>query len=267
MLKLAISPCPNDTFTFYGLLKGKTSFAPEIQTHFADIEDLNQLCLQDRDVDVCKISFHAFLYLRERFELLNTGSALGFGCGPLLVAHQLLPHSDLKKATIAIPGPWTTAALLLKLWLGPNLNLKTMRFDKIMPAVAAKEVDAGLIIHESRFTFPEYGLHLVVDLGDWWESETGCPIPLGGIVARKALGKTLISSFDDALGQSIDYAWMHSEEVTPFMQQHAQEMDPNVMRQHVALYVNQRTRNLGTEGRNAIETLFQKATDRGLLNS
>lgn len=173
----------------------------------------------------------------------------------------------LKQGTIAIPGTYTTAALLLKLWLGADLNLKVLRFDQIMPAVASGRADAGLIIHESRFTFGGHGLISLADLGDWWESQTGDAIPLGGIVARRSLDPNLIQNFDRCLRKSIDYAWQNLDEVTGFMKVHAQEMDLPVMHQHVALYVNERTRDLGGEGHAAIDRLFEKAREQGLLKT
>lgn len=267
LLHLAISPCPNDTFAFYGLLEGKTSLKQPLKTTYADIEELNHLCMGLQPPQICKISFHAYLYLKDRFQLLDAGSALGFGCGPLLVTKQAMTEAQISQATIGIPGTWTTAALLLKLRYGPKLHLRVMRFDKIMPAVAAGELDAGLIIHESRFTYPNYGLHCLLDLGDWWEQETGCAIPLGGIVASRQLSSEAIRAIDCALGESIDYAWANPEAVTPFMQQHAQEMDPQVMHHHVALYVNERTRSLGVEGHKALDALWQKAKEQGLLDS
>lgn len=197
---------------------------------------------------------------------MNCGSALGHGCGPLLVAKHALDSHRIKKARIAIPGPLTTATLLLKLWLGCETQLYAMRFDRIMPAVASGEVDAGLIIHESRFTYQNHGLLKLVDLGDWWEQETGCAIPLGGIVARKALGHSVIEQVDQALGESIDYAWQNPGALRPFMRQHAQEMQDHVMDQHVALYVNQRTRDLGPNGRKAIDVLLEKAKAQGLIH-
>lgn len=249
------------------MLHGKTDFRIPIQTRFVDIEDLNRLCFKGDQVDICKVSFHAYLYLRDQYQLLNAGSALGHGCGPLVIAKRPMDREALKRATIAIPGQYTTAALLLKLWLGPQLNLQVMRFDKIMPAVATGRADAGLIIHESRFTYESHGLMSLIDLGDWWEETTGCAIPLGGIVARRSLEPELIRTFDHCLAESIDYAWEHGEEVNEFMTKHAQEMEPSVMRQHVALYVNERTRDLGAEGHAAIDTLFHKARERGLLKS
>lgn len=263
MHSLAISPCPNDTFAFYGLIQGKTSWQEPLNVQFADISELNDLCFRS-EVDFCKVSFHAYLQLRDRFQLLRSGSALGFGCGPLIVARTPVELQDLKRLTIGAPGQHTTATLLLKLLLGGDVNLKEMRFDKIMPAVAAGEVDAGLIIHESRFTYQDHQLVSLIDLGDWWENESGHPIPLGGIVARKDLPELKVEAFDRALKESIDYGWSHQEETLPFMKEHAQEMDEEVMQAHVNLYVNGFTRDLGLEGHAAIEDLVKRARLAGL---
>ena len=263
MYGLAISPCPNDTFAFYGLLHGKTGYEPELKTRFDDIEALNRLCFQG-SIDFCKISFHAYVLLRDRYELLDCGSALGFGCGPLVVSKTFMAEEQLRSQRIAVPGRYTTATLLLKLLLGPDPDLVEMPFDHIMPAVAAGRVGAGLIIHESRFTYAEHGLTSVLDLGEWWERECGHPIPLGGIVARKSLGDAAIGNFDRALGRSIDYAWAHPEETESFMRLYAQEMAPDVMHRHVNLYVNRFTRGLGQEGRAAVAFLIEEAARRGL---
>ncbi|MDJ0837018.1 MAG: 1,4-dihydroxy-6-naphthoate synthase [Acidobacteriota bacterium] len=265
MRRLAISPCPNDTFAFYALIHGKTDLAEIPRVSYADIEELNRLCFQG-DIDFCKISFGAYLHLRDRFTLLEAGSALGFGCGPLVVAARDISLDVLKTKRIAIPGQHTTAAMLLRLMLGAELNTVEMVFDRIMPAVAAGEVDAGLIIHESRFTYAGHGLVSLVDLGDWWERTSGHPIPLGGIVARKDLPAQEIAAFDRALTQSVDYARAHAAETMPFMQSHAQEMEPRVMQSHVDLYVNDYTRALGARGREAINYLVEVARDKGLLD-
>jgi len=251
---LAISPCPNDTFAFYALLHGKTSLVERPRTRFEDIEALNKLCL-DGAVDFCKISYGAWPLLHESYVLLDAGSAIGHGCGPLVVAREKIEPAELSEKRIAIPGVHTTAYLLLKNLLGEGLDTVEMVFDEIMPAVARGEVDAGLIIHESRFTYPDHGLVSLIDLGDWWESETGHPIPLGGIVARKDLPAEEIRAFDRALRQSVAYAFEHRMETVPFMIRHAQEMDPPVMARHVDLYVNDLTLSLGDAGRAAVSRL------------
>lgn len=265
MHTLAISPCPNDTFAFYGLLHGKTSWQTPLETVFEDIEALNERCVAG-NADFCKMSFGAFPAFQSSYALLDAGSALGFGCGPLVVARDTFSVEDLASKVIAIPGYQTTATLLLRLLIGRDADLRPMSFETIMPAVTFGEVDAGLIIHESRFTFTQVGLSQIIDLGAWWEETSGHAIPLGGIVARKALGEPKITAFDRALRESIDYAFANREEVVPFMQKHAQEMDRDVMDNHVALYVNDFTRSLGQQGRAAIDHLYQKAAARGVLN-
>ena len=262
-MHLAISPCPNDTFAFYGLLHGKVACPAPEQTTYADIEELNRLCMEGA-VDFCKISFGAYPEVRDRYQILDAGSALGFGCGPLVVARNEMTPEALSKTTIAVPGRHTTATLLLSLWLGKDLQLVLMPFDQIMPAVARGHVAAGLIIHESRFTFADHGLVSVMDLGAWWEGAFGLPIPLGGIAAKRSLGAATIKTFDSALSASIQYAWSHRQETIPFMQHHAQEMDPSVMARHVDLYVNQFTSDLGKQGRQAIEFLVTQARKRDL---
>ena len=257
MTTLAISPCPNDTFAFYGLLHDKVGHAVPETVTYADIEELNRMCLAG-EVDFCKISFHAYALVRDRYTLLEAGSALGFGCGPLVVARPGMTAARLASGRIAIPGQLTTATLLFKLWLGPGPELVPMPFDRIMPAVAAGQVDAGLIIHESRFTFQKHGLISLVDLGAWWEEHSGHPIPLGGIVARRDLPEATITAFDAALARSIDYAHQHWDELVPYMQRHAQEMEPDVMKAHVELYVNRFTRALGTQGRTAVDFLVNE---------
>ena len=265
MTRLAISPCPNDTFAFYGLIHGKTDFDPkELNVKYADIEDLNRLCSHG-EPDFCKISFGAYLQVRDDYQLLNAGSALGFGCGPLIVTRGITDIQDLKGKQIAVPGKHTTAALLLQLMLGPEVRMVEMVFDQIMPMVARGDVEAGLIIHESRFTYRRYGLNCLVDLGEWWETTSGLPIPLGGIVARKTLGPDRIQVFDAALSQSVSYAWANKDETVPFMQTHAQEMEPEIMSRHVDLYVNDFTLSLGQKGKQAVDYLVNEAQQKGLL--
>src|SRR5690606_1566895 len=189
-------------------------------------------------VDVCKVSYGALPHLLDRYTLLRSGGALGRGCGPLLVARRPLTRADLASATIAIPGVLTTANLLLRLY-GPEIPAgREMVYSEIMPAVERGEVDAGLIIHESRFTYPEHGLVKVVDLGEWWEEETGAPIPLGGIVARTDLSAARIASIDAAIRASVEYAFAHPAASAEYVRRHAQEMDPAVMQRHIDLYVN-----------------------------
>ncbi len=263
-LTLGYSPCPNDTFIFHALTHGIIEVPFQLQVRHEDVETLNQLAAQGT-LDLTKISYHAFGHLREEYCLLRSGGALGRGCGPLVVARPPCAMADLETKTIAIPGELTTANLLLQLHGTGYRHLKVLSFEQIMPAVAAGEVAAGVIIHESRFTYPDYGLVKVLDLGHWWEEETGHPIPLGGIIARRSLGRELIHELDDAIGRSLDYAWQHPRQATAYMTEHAQELDETVMRRHIELYVNHFSRDLGPEGLVAIETLFTRAEQRGLI--
>ena len=262
-LTLGYSPCPNDTFIFYGLVHGKLADAPVCEEVLEDIETLNSLALKGV-LDMSKISFHALAHLREQYCLLHSGGALGRGCGPLVVSKGTVAPDQLKNKKIAIPGQLTTAALLLRLFDTEIAQLVVMPFDKIMGATASGEVDAGVIIHESRFTYPEYGLEKVIDLGEWWEQSTGHPIPLGGILARRSLGAEQIGRIDRALKESVEYAYAHPDEVRGYIRQHAQEMDEAVMQAHIDLYVNQFSLDYGQEGEAAIFDLIERAERAGV---
>jgi 1,4-dihydroxy-6-naphthoate synthase len=267
-LELAYSPCPNDTFIFTPWVEGHVSGAPPVVERFEDIDTLNQIALQG-EPDVVKVSFHALGHLRDRYCLLRSGGALGRGCGPLVVARAAFAGEDLAAKTVAIPGRLTTAALLVRLF-APRLadaNITVMRFDQIMPAVRAGAVDAGVIIHESRFTYQRHGLTQIVDLGDWWERETGHAIPLGGILMRRDLGAELIRRTEHALARSVDFAFAHTDVVWPTVRRHAHEMEDSVMRQHIDLYVNDFTRNYGDEGEAAITHLLATAERLGIVPS
>ncbi len=265
-LTLAYSPCPNDTFIFTPWVEGHLPDAPPVVERLDDIETLNRAALAG-ELDVAKVSFHAYGHLRDRYCLLRSGGALGRGCGPLVVARQSFPEAVLASKTVAIPGRLTTAALLVRLF-APDLkdeNVRVMTFDQILAAVRDGEVDAGVIIHESRFTYPRYGLTQVVDLGEWWERETGHAIPLGGIAMRRDLGDDRIRRTERALAASVDYAHAHPDTVWPTVRRHAQEMEDDVMRQHIALYVNDFTRDYGAEGERAIRYLLDTAEQLGVI--
>jgi 5,8-dihydroxy-2-naphthoate synthase len=265
-LTLAYSPCPNDTFIFTPWVEGHLAGAPPVVERFEDIDTLNRIALAG-EADVVKISFHAYGHLRERYCLLRSGGALGRGCGPLVVARTPFAESELAAKTVAIPGKLTTAALLVRLF-APALSeshITVMPFDDIMPAVCGGQVDAGVIIHESRFTYQRHGLTQIVDLGEWWERTTAHAIPLGGIAMRRDLGEALIRRTEQALTASVDYAFAHPDSVWPTIRRHAQEMEDEVMRQHIALYVNDFTRDYGVEGEAAIRYLLETAESLGIV--
>jgi 1,4-dihydroxy-6-naphthoate synthase len=265
VLTLGYSPCPNDTFIFYALVHGRVALPGcTLQERLEDVETLNSLALQGA-LDLTKISYHAFAHLRRDYCLLKSGGALGRGCGPLVVARQEATMESLRGKRLAIPGRLTTANLLLQLYGEGFDNLLVLPFHRIMAAVAGGEADAGVIIHESRFTFRQHGLQQVLDLGQWWEEETGLPIPLGGILARRALGAKLIASIDAALRASVEYAFAHPGESKDYIKRHSQELSDPVIESHIGLYVNDFSRDLGSEGRLAIEVLFSRAEARGLI--
>jgi 1,4-dihydroxy-6-naphthoate synthase len=266
-LSLGYSPCPNDTFIFYALVHGRIDTAGlRFREVLLDVETLNQKALRG-DLDLTKVSFHAYGYLRETYDLLASGAALGRGCGPLLVAACPVPAAALKGKRIAIPGRMTTAFLLLRLF-DPALaeNVVVMPFHEIVGAVQERRVDAGLIIHESRFTYQGYGLVEVEDLGRWWEGETGLPIPLGCILARKDLGAETIRLADGLIRQSLEYAYGHEKETRAYIKRHAQELADHVIDQHISLYVNTFSLDLGEEGRRAVAELFHRADKQGIFS-
>jgi len=256
-VSLGISPCPNDTFVFSAWVHGRVP-GPAVDVTFADIEECNTLAA-GRGADVIKVSYAALPELLDDYALLPCGGALGHGVGPLVVARS--GGLDLDGARIAVPGGRTTAYLLLRLWR-KGFDVTVMPFEQIMPAVRDGTADAGLVIHESRFTYPSYGLTCLQDLGDWWEAETGLPIPLGAIVARRGLDLEAVTA---AVRASVEHAWRDPSASAGFVAEHAQEMDPAVCRQHIDLYVNAFTRDLGTDGRAAVEALLGRAVEAGLV--
>lgn len=264
-LTLGYSPCPNDTFIFYGLIHGKVP-CPDIEfiEQLEDVETLNQQALKSQ-LDLTKISYHAFGHLRKNYVLLHSGGALGRGCGPLVIAAQDTSMAKLRGKKIAIPGQLTTANLLLQLYSDGYEDLLILPFDRIMDAIAQGQADAGVIIHESRFTYQQHGLKRILDLGQWWEEDSGFPIPLGGILAKRSLGVTVINQIDAALRQSIEYAYAHPQEPQNYIRQHAQELDDEVVRNHIELYVNNFSIDLGDEGVQAVNCLLSRAEERGII--
>lgn len=264
-LSLGFSPCPNDTFMFYPLVHDLVDTEGlAFRERLEDVETLNRLALEG-ELDVSKVSYHALGHIRDTYALLRSGSALGRGCGPLLVAADDLDPGELAGKTIAVPGRYTTALLLLRLF-DPRLhNFLEMPFNEIMDAVLSGNADAGLIIHESRFTYQGYGLRKLLDLGEWWEGETGLPIPLGGIVARRNLGKEAVAAIERALGRGVEYARAHPDAAARYICEHAQEMSAEVCAAHIGLYVNDYSANLGDEGAAAIACLMERAEAAGLI--
>jgi 1,4-dihydroxy-6-naphthoate synthase len=265
VLSLGYSPCPNDTFIFHALVHALVptpGFA--VEERLEDVETLNRLAL-DGVLDLTKVSYHAFGHLRDRYALLRSGGALGRGCGPLVVARQPTTMAELRGKRIAIPGELTTANLLLQLYDEGYADVVPIPFDRIMPALHAGTAAAGVIIHESRFTYRQQGLFAVQDLGAWWEEETGLPIPLGGILARRDLGAEIIPGVDRAIRASLEYAFARPEAARSYIREHAQELDEAVTAAHIGLYVNDFSLDLGDEGCRAVETLLARAEARGLI--
>jgi len=268
MLTLGFSPCPNDTFIFHGLVHGLIGDnCPDFsEPVLADVETLNLWALQSK-LDVTKLSFHAMAHVLDDYILLGAGSALGRGCGPLLVAAKPLPLAELAGKRIAIPGKYTTAAMLLQLFTHASCELVAMPFETIMPSVVQGDVDAGVIIHESRFTFQQHGLISLQDLGSWWEEETGHPIPLGGIVAKRSLGPELLQKIDECIRGSVRFAFKHRRKSSNYIKEHAQELDDLVIASHIGLYVNDFSENLGEQGVAAIKEFLRRGRAEGLFPS
>ncbi|MFH1033910.1 MAG: 1,4-dihydroxy-6-naphthoate synthase [Pseudomonadota bacterium] len=259
------SPCPNDTFAFHALMHGLVPLpGVRLKPFLADVEELNRRALA-KELGLTKLSFHALAHVLDDYALLRAGAALGRGCGPLLVARAGAPAPDFSRITVAVPGRLTTAHLLLSLYLGRAPRVEPLLFSEIMPAVAAGRYEAGLIIHEGRFTYGQHGLTSLVDLGQWWESETGLPIPLGCIACRRDLGRELGLSLEAALSQSVQKAWQDPAASRDYVLAHSQEMEPAVVEQHIALYVNAFSADLGSEGLAAVEAALERGRAAGLL--
>ncbi|TCC94002.1 1,4-dihydroxy-6-naphthoate synthase [Pedobacter frigiditerrae] len=273
-LTLGFSPCPNDTFIFDALIHNKIDTEGlSFDVSFDDVETLNQKAMRG-ELDITKLSFHAFAYVVEEYVLLNSGSALGFGVGPLLICKKeninkiksqlSTPNAQLK---VGIPGKYTTANFLLGVAY-PQLNdKKEMVFSEIEDALLNDEIDLGLIIHENRFTYQDKGLHKVIDLGSYWEELTGCAIPLGGIVINRNLDLEIQQKVNRLVRKSVQFAFSNPKSALDFIKEHAQEMDEAVMYKHIELYVNKYSVDLGEEGKKAIDTLFEMATKNKIIPS
>lgn len=265
-LSLGFSPCPNDTFIFSHLVHaGQQDVEPLFsQPCLEDVETLNRWAFEGR-LDVTKLSYHALGHVLDEYCVLQSGSALGRGCGPLLIGDGSLSAGDLKGLKVAIPGAFTTAALLFRMFLPDCKDLVEMRFEQIIDSVRKRDVAAGVIIHESRFTYGQEGLVCLQDLGEWWEKVSGLPIPLGCIAARRSLGERTLATIDRYIRESLEHAWAHPDQSRDYICCHAQETDPEVIRSHIALYVNDFSHDLGTEGRAAIEAFIGRGRGAGIL--
>jgi len=254
-LNFAISPCPNDTYIFGGLFLKKVSFPFEVDFILQDVERLNKLCMQGQ-YDVIKVSCAIYSQVKDRYVLLRCGGAMGRGCGPVVVSKKGFSISEIQGKSIGIPGKNTTAFYIFKKAV-PDFRGKIveLRYDKIIPAILEGDIDVGILIHEARFTYGEYGLELILDLGKWWEDTTSYPIPLGCILAKKELGEEIVRQIEDGIKRSIEYAEKNLAYIWPFIKQNAQEMDDSVIKRHIETFVNQFSKDIGDKGRGAIEFL------------
>ncbi|MCC8410742.1 1,4-dihydroxy-6-naphthoate synthase [Mucilaginibacter sp. UR6-1] len=276
-LTLGFSPCPNDTFIFDALIHHKIDTEGlEFEVFYDDVETLNQKAFRG-ELDVTKLSYHAFAYVADKYVLLDSGSALGFGVGPMLISKkdyaggndvdEIISNlkSDISNLTIGIPGKFTTANFLLGLAFPEATNKQELVFNEIEDALLNEKIDIGLIIHENRFTYQDKGLKKIIDLGDYWEKKTGCPIPLGGIVANRNLPADVQHKVNRVLRKSVEYAFANPKSGLEFIRQHAQEMSEEVMYKHIELYVNKYSVDLGAEGKKAIKLMFDTANEKKII--
>lgn len=264
-LSMAYSPCPNDTFMFCDVAEGRLSEAGyRVDVHLHDVETLNRLALT-ATYDVTKVSFRTYLLIRHHYQLLNAGAAMGSGCGPLVVSKRPLAPADLATCRIAVPGELTTAHLLLQLWAPHATQKRFVPYDQVMEQVLSDAVDAGVIIHESRFVYREAGLTCLADLGEWWEKQTGHLIPLGCIVARRSLGTPVITEIERLLRQAILRSRTHPEQTADYVGRHARETRSEVQAQHIAMFVNDYSIDLGPSGHAAVATLEAMAREAGVI--
>lgn len=264
-ITLGYSPCPNDTFIFHALVHRRVVVPGcRITEALHDVETLNQLAM-DGALDVTKLSFYAWLKLKDRYRLLNAGAAMGHGCGPILVAARRLKREDFHRCRVVLPGEWTTAHLLLRLWAPEFKNRMFTTYDRVLDTILADEADCGVIIHENRFTYQKKGVRAIVDLGEWWEQETALPIPLGCIAARADLPEHLVTGIESAIRRSIQEALAQPEHALPYIRQYAQEMEADVLKQHIHTFVNDYSLDLGKRGHTAVAILEKKAREAGVI--
>lgn len=264
-LTLGFSPCPNDTFIFDALVNGKIDTEGlKTDYYMADVEELNRRAFSS-EADITKISCHAYAYASDNYLILDSGSALGYGNGPLLVGRKKLSDEEVINARIAIPGRFTTANLLLSVAWPDARNRKEYLFSDIVKALLENEADAGLIIHETRFTYTEKGLVKIADMGEYWDRLTGLPVPLGFIVINRRIPRDIALKFNRILRKSIEYAHKHSNELQDFVSSNAREMDKSVINSHIELYVNDFSLSIGQKGRKAITEIYRTAAEKGII--
>jgi 1,4-dihydroxy-6-naphthoate synthase len=264
-LTLGFSPCPNDTFIFDALIHHKIDTEGlDFEVFFDDVETLNQKAFKG-ELDITKLSFHAFAYVADIYVLLDSGSALGFGVGPLLIAKKPLDSDLSGNEKIGIPGKYTTANFLLSLAYPKATNKEELLFSEIEDAIVNEELDLGLIIHENRFTYQQKGLIRIIDLGDYWEKLTGCAIPLGGIVMKRSIDNETKAKVNRILRKSVEFAFQNPQSGIDFIRSHAQAMDESVMYKHIELYVNKYSIDLGEEGKKAVDLLFKTALEKRVI--
>ena len=264
-LKLGFSTCPNDTFMFDAMVHHKIdTFGLDFDLHLADIEELNQLSLKG-ELDITKISYAAYTKVSDKYIFLNSGSALGENNGPILISKRKIYPDEVNNLKIAIPGKNTTANMLLSIAYPEAKSKVEYLFSDIEDVVLTDEVDAGLIIHENRFTYEKKGLKKIIDLGEYWEEKTGKPIPLGGIVIKREIANDIKLRVDKLLHESINYAFNNKQSVLPFVRKYAQEMKDEVIMKHIDLYVNDYSIDVGQEGKEAVEFLYKKAQELKLI--
>ena len=264
-LTLGFSTCPNDTYIFDAMVHGRIDTEGiEFELVMSDVEELNRHAFTG-EIDITKISYHAYAYIADSYLLLNSGSALGYKNGPLLISKYKIYPDEVQNLKVAIPGIHTTANLLLGIAYPDLKDKKEYLFSDIEDAVSSGEMDAGLIIHENRFTYQKKGLKKVADLGEFWESKTGLAIPLGGIVINRRLSVELQRKVNRIMRRSVEYAFDNPKASYPFVKHHAQEMEDRIMESHIKLYVNEFTINLGAAGRKAVETLYREGNSLGVI--
>lgn len=266
-LTLGFSPCPNDTFIFDAMIHGKIDTEGlAFDYTIADVEALNRQAF-DAKLNITKMSYYAYSFISKNYQLLKSGSALGYKCGPLLISKKNLKHSEIKNSLIAIPGKYTTANFLFSLAFPDALQKKVKLFSEIENAILSGKVDAGVIIHENRFTYKDKGLKKIIDLGEYWEEQTKMPIPLGGIAIQRNLPNSIKQKVNRIIRRSVEYAFANPHSCYDFIKSHAQELDDDVIYKHINLYVNNFSVNLGVKGKNAVNIMFEKGIEKGIIKN